>query len=162
MKRNPVRSARRMAQDLGINRETVRKVLKEDLKVFPYKMQAAHHLNDKAQSTRLQRCKSLRRRFSTDATHHSILFTDEKVFTIEQSFNKQNDRIWSPSLFSIDPDHRFVRRVQKPASIMVWAGICATGKTPLVFVNPGVKVNQEYYHRHILEEVSGQTTCVAP
>ena len=25
---------------------------------------------------------------------------------------------------------------------MVWAGICASGKTPLVFVNPGVKINK--------------------
>ena len=28
---------------------------------------------------------------------------------------------------------------------MVWAGVCATGKTPLVFVEPGVKINRHNY-----------------
>ena len=34
---------------------------------------------------------------------------------------------------------------------MVWAGICKTGKTPLIFVNPGVKINKDYYLREILQ-----------
>ena len=36
---------------------------------------------------------------------------------------------------------------------MVWAGICASGKTPLIFVEAGVKINQEVYRRDILEAV---------
>ncbi len=34
---------------------------------------------------------------------------------------------------------------------MVWAGITHTGKTPLVFIDEGVKVDQEVY-RTMLEE----------
>ena len=34
---------------------------------------------------------------------------------------------------------------------MVWGGICASAKTPLVFVDQGVKINQEVYRRDILE-----------
>ena len=36
---------------------------------------------------------------------------------------------------------------------MVWGGICASGKIPLVFVDEGVKINQEVYRRDILEAV---------
>jgi hypothetical protein len=36
---------------------------------------------------------------------------------------------------------------------MVWAGITATGKTPLVFVERGVKINAAYYQKHIIREV---------
>ena len=36
---------------------------------------------------------------------------------------------------------------------MVWAGICASGKTPLVFVDPGVKINKNYYLQEILQGV---------
>jgi hypothetical protein len=36
---------------------------------------------------------------------------------------------------------------------MVWGGICASGKTPLVIVNEGVKINKEYYQSKILEAV---------
>lgn len=36
---------------------------------------------------------------------------------------------------------------------MVWAGICATGKTPLVFIDSGVKMNQDLYRKDILQDV---------
>ena len=38
---------------------------------------------------------------------------------------------------------------------MVWAGITATGKTPLVFVDRKVKINGEVYRQLILEDVLG-------
>ncbi|GFT16578.1 uncharacterized protein TNCV_281871 [Trichonephila clavipes] len=49
--------------------------------------------------------------------------------------NSQNDRIWcveAPSTSAI-VEHR-----QYPKSVMVWGGICASGKTLLVFVEEGV------------------------
>lgn len=36
---------------------------------------------------------------------------------------------------------------------MVWGAICGTGKTSLVFVENGIKINQENYRRDILENV---------
>ncbi|GBM38121.1 hypothetical protein AVEN_222860-1 [Araneus ventricosus] len=36
---------------------------------------------------------------------------------------------------------------------MVWDGICANGKTPLVFVDEGVKINHKVYRRDILKAV---------
>ncbi|VDO87684.1 unnamed protein product [Heligmosomoides polygyrus] len=54
-----------------------------------------------------------------------ILFTDEELFAVEQTYNRQNDRVWStkgPDTFSI------VEHCQNPQSIMVWGGICASGK----------------------------------
>lgn len=35
---------------------------------------------------------------------------------------------------------------------MVWAGVCSTGKTPLVFVKPGAKVDTHYYINEILKK----------
>lgn len=35
---------------------------------------------------------------------------------------------------------------------MVWAGICKTGKTPLVFVERGVKINAQVYQQRILKD----------
>lgn len=43
-------------------------------------------------------------------------------------------------------------RTQKPASVMVWAGITHNGRTPLVFVPEGVKINQQIYRELILED----------
>ncbi|GFW94722.1 uncharacterized protein TNCV_4247621 [Trichonephila clavipes] len=70
--------------------------------------------------------------------------------TVQQVHNSQNDRMWcvdAPSTSSI-VEHR-----QYPKSVMVWGGICASGKTPLVFVEKGVKINQKVYRRDIIEAV---------
>ncbi|KAL6727803.1 hypothetical protein Aduo_009647 [Ancylostoma duodenale] len=36
---------------------------------------------------------------------------------------------------------------------MVWAGICASGKTPLVFIEKGTKITAEFYQNVILKKV---------
>lgn len=40
-----------------------------------------------------------------------------------------------------------------PKSVMVWAGITSFGKTPLIFVERGVKINAQVYQQVILRDV---------
>jgi hypothetical protein len=42
-------------------------------------------------------------------------------------------------------------RRQFPKYVMVWGGICSTGKTPLVFVERNVKINAETYQNLTLK-----------
>ena len=79
-----------------------------------------------------------------------ILFTDEKLFTIEAAHNHQNDRIWSKNSSG---SSAIIGHSQHLQSVMVCAGICASEKTPLIFVEPGVKLNADVYQRDILEAV---------
>lgn len=72
--------------------------------------------------------------------HKMILFTNEKVFTVEQFLNKQNDQVYSKSRLN-----SVVQRAGHLTSVMVFAGIMADGKTPLVFVPQGIKVNANNY-----------------
>ncbi|UYV84189.1 hypothetical protein LAZ67_X001476 [Cordylochernes scorpioides] len=68
-----------------------------------------------------------------------IVFTDEKLFTFEQVHNHQNDRSWhaeAPDM-SVLVEHR-----QNTQSVMAWAGICVSCKTPLIFMDQGVRINQ--------------------
>ncbi len=97
---------------------------------------------------RLYRCKSLKKRFRN---HKNILFTDEKLFTIEQAYNRQNTRVWSTS--EKKGALTKIQRVQKPLSVMVWAGITHNGKTPLFFIKAGVKINQHNYLKFLEEKV---------
>jgi inhibitor of nuclear factor kappa-B kinase subunit alpha len=120
------------------------------LKVKPYKIQKAHYLTDKMKQVRFERSKALLRRVAS-RRWETVVFSDEKVFTIEQSLNKQNDRIWMASLPSSNSSFQMAARSQKPASLMVWAAITSNGKSPLHFVKPGVKIDQVYYREHILE-----------
>ena len=67
--------------------------------------------------------------------------------------NKQNKRILATSKQCLSPDAFRTYRTQKPASVMIWAGATSTGRTPLVFIPHGVKINQEVYRETILEKV---------
>jgi len=84
---------------------------------------------------------------------NSIVFSDEKIFTVEEKLNKQNDRFYAAAFEDIAEEIKTVPHFQKPSSFMVWGAVSGKGKFPLVFVEPGVKVNQEYYQRAILERV---------
>ncbi|KAM8701702.1 hypothetical protein ACLKA7_004873 [Drosophila subpalustris] len=147
VKRNPRVPMRKIVRETGIKRESVRQMAKKHLGLKPYKLQKVQLLTDENKRVRLQRCRQLKRR-AAGQRWERILFTDEKLFTVEQSHNHQNDRIWSqeaPGTSAI-VEHR-----QNSKSVMVWGGICASGKTPLVFVDQGVKINQEVYRRDILD-----------
>jgi transposase len=145
--RNPGWSTRKLGKAIGVSSESARLILKNELKLKPYKKQEAHLLTESMKATRFKRCKILKIRFAA-GRHKSIVFSDEKLFTIEQAHNHQNDRIWSKKVLL---DGKIISRSQKPKSLMVWAGITYNSKTPLIFIDEGVKVNQEIYQTQILE-----------
>ncbi|GFU10185.1 uncharacterized protein TNCV_3449671 [Trichonephila clavipes] len=71
---------------------------------------------------------------------------------IQQVHNSQNDRIWcvdAPNTSAIVQHRQYLK------SVMVFARpeICASGKTPLVFMEEVVKINQKVYRRDIIEAV---------
>jgi transposase len=150
LQRNPRLSTRKLAASTGISRRTVQRIVSQDLKLKPFKLQEAHSLTDSMKATRLQRSRALKRRFAA-RRHRLILFSDEKFFTIEQAHNRQNDRIWAPEPPS--PQMRIVGRSQKPKSVMVWAGITYDGKTPLFFIEDGLKIDKMVYQAMLREKV---------
>ena len=76
------------------------------------------------------------------------MFTDEKKFDIQQVFNQQNDRVWGSSS---SVKGRIAKRRQYPQSIMIWAAVTPSERSPLIFVPSGVKLNSERYVSDILE-----------
>ncbi|CAD6195080.1 unnamed protein product [Caenorhabditis auriculariae] len=77
-----------------------------------------------------------------DGSHLTTLFTDEKIFTVEPNKNGQNHPIIATDYQSACEEGKILNKTSHPASVMVFAGITADDKTPLIFVDPGVKVNQ--------------------
>ncbi|KAK6033363.1 hypothetical protein OSTOST_00409 [Ostertagia ostertagi] len=61
-----------------------------------YKKNKCQKLTDAQKEKRKKRSKQLLRRFAA-GRHSKILFTDEKLFTVEQVVNKQNDRVYAVS-----------------------------------------------------------------
>ena len=130
VERNSRVSMRKIARETGINRESVRLIAKKELGLKPYKLQKCQLLTDENKKVRLERCRMLQRR-AAGTGWEKIVFTDEKLFTVEQAYNRQNDRSWSKEASG---SLSVVEHRQNPRSVMVWGGICASGK-PLICVD---------------------------
>lgn len=149
--RNPRRSAKKLATEIDISRTSLRRIMKYKLKVKAYKIQKVHMLTPKQKKVRLDRAKRLKE-MADRGELENLVFSDEKLFTIEQVVNKQNDRVYLTDRCSINRKHLRAYRTQKPASVMVWAGIAKNGRTPLVFVPQGVKIDAKIYQRLVLNK----------
>ena len=64
------------------------------------------------------------------------------MFTVEPPFNSQNDRVYAP----VDNKKRYLNpsRLLR-MSVMASVAVSQVGMTEVIFVNPGVKVNGQYY-----------------
>ena len=80
-------------------------------------------------------------------------FTDEKIFTVAAPSNSQNDRLFAPVAVrkkDVAADRLLRTRPTFSQSVMVSVGVSALGRTNLHFVDPGVKVNGQYYRDILL------------
>uniref|UniRef100_A0A8R1IDY0 HTH luxR-type domain-containing protein n=1 Tax=Caenorhabditis japonica TaxID=281687 RepID=A0A8R1IDY0_CAEJA len=127
--RNDGLSLNRMASQLVIARSTVQSIVKNDLK-----LKVTNYVVTHFQVRRVS----------------DVIWTDEKIFTIEPLPNRQNQRQLLSKDDSMSPKRRLAHNRLFPKSVMVWAGITATGKTPLVFIERNVKINSEVYQKIVL------------
>ncbi|VDO47332.1 unnamed protein product [Haemonchus placei] len=82
--RNATRSISTMARNMGISQKSMERIIHEDLKMYPHRTRKAAILSASNQQARVKKCRQLLLRT------HSIVFSDEKLFTVEQLFNAQN------------------------------------------------------------------------
>ncbi len=64
-----------------------------------------------------------------------ILFSDEKYFTIDGIFNRQNDRIHAPSREMANENGGVHLKSKYPDQLMVWLGACGQGLQNQSFSN---------------------------
>lgn len=79
-----------------------------------------------------------------------VVFTGRTLLTVGQAHNRQNDGNWpvnSPGTSDV------VTNRQDPMSVIVSALICTTGKTLLVFLESGVKINKDVHRWDVLGAV---------
>ncbi|CAP36616.1 Protein CBG19348 [Caenorhabditis briggsae] len=80
-----------MASSLGISRQSVQSIVKKDLGLNSYRLLRGQYLTEQSKKNRLEKAKKLLdalkvRRLS------EIIWTDEKIFTVEPLPNRQNAR----------------------------------------------------------------------
>ena len=77
-----------------------------------------------------------------------IWFRDEKIFNVAAPSNSQNDRLYAAAGMKkkdITAARLLRTRPTYSKSIMVSVGVSALGRTAIHFVEPDVKVNEQYY-----------------
>ena len=87
-------SARKLALELEMSDRSMRRILRDDLGLRPYKKTVQPCLTDAQKAKRVQFANLIRRHFRKEARMW-ILFSDEKMFDIDGIYNAQNDRVWA-------------------------------------------------------------------
>ncbi len=98
-------------------RTDVDAVLQDNLHVCAYKRYTGHTLNDRSE-LRSEIAEKLLRLYGKGGSK-KILYTDEKVFTVEQKFKRQNDQIYAQSSILAKSKGTTILYGHHPASVMV-------------------------------------------
>lgn len=147
IRRNPAQSGNKLAKDMKISRRSMGRILHNDLGLKAYKKQKIHGLTAIQKKARVTKCRDLFSWHEGD----DIIFSDEKMFLLQDSHNQQNDRVYARSLKDAPRDKLSVERYQNVSAVMVWGAISPRGTLPLLFIDRGVKINQDYYIETVLK-----------
>ena len=92
----PRKSIRRLSQEVGISRTTVQRIIHNDLKLFPYKVQILQKQTDANKEERSELCQTINERIENNPGDLGlILFSDQTHFRLSGHVNKQNMRFWA-------------------------------------------------------------------
>lgn len=142
--RSPHRSARQHARELNMSRDSVRRILRLDLKFHPYKMQVAQQLNVADYEQRKDFAVRMQV-FFNDNRNAILLMSDEAHFHLNGSVNKQNFRYWATE----NPCNIHEKPLHSP-KVTVWCAVAKFGVIgPYFFEENGVTVtvtSQRYVH----------------
>ncbi|KAJ4442800.1 hypothetical protein ANN_04393 [Periplaneta americana] len=109
MQPSPQRSARRHSLTMQISRRSLHRILKEDLKFHPYKLQVVRELRPIDRQMRITFCAQLQEMIAENNNIlPNLLVSDEAHFHLTGFVNKQNIRYWSdtnPQLLHETPLH---------------------------------------------------------
>ena len=112
-------SARKLALELEISERSVRRILKEDLNLKPYKKIVQPKLTDIHKAKRVQFANWIRNNFRKEDTMR-ILFSDEKMFDIDGIYNTKNDRVWAVDRATADANGGKSKNANSPKKS--WSG----------------------------------------
>ena len=132
-----------MAKELGISQWSVRNIVTKKLRLRSYKINRVHFLNEMMKAKRQEKSSRMPR-LVAGARISKVLFTDEKIFTVEPLHNRQNRRPLFKKGQQKTAAAKTIDYSHFPSSVMVWAEIIAIGKTLLIFIDRNVKIAKMY------------------
>ena len=94
----PGRSSRRRSQELGLSRSTLLRIMKKDLKKFPYRISIHQTLSEVDKLTRMDMSKVLMEKIEHQSTFLGVLWTSDKAHCyLDKQINSKNNIFWGSS-----------------------------------------------------------------
>lgn len=109
IRRNPSQTQRKLAFDLGVSKSSIQRIIKSDLHMRAFKKKRIHGLTQKQKEARVKKCRYLIQ-WHADT---EFLFSDEKLFVLQEHYNAQNDRVYAVSMDNIPIEKKNCRTVSK-------------------------------------------------
>ncbi|CAF3708708.1 unnamed protein product [Rotaria socialis] len=127
--------ARKISMEPDISERSVRRIMKNDLGLYPYKKKVIEPLlSDHQKLKRKQFANWVRTNFRKEDTL-KILFSDEKMLDIDGVYDTQNDRVWTVDRAGADKNGGIQQRRKFPQKVIIWLGTCSKDLTPLVILD---------------------------
>ena len=83
---------------MHVSQSTIERILRKDLKLFPYKVMKAQELSDTDKDGRMKFVCWAKEKLECDPDFfQSVWFSDEAHFELDSTPNKQNSRVWGDS-----------------------------------------------------------------
>ena len=128
----PEKSVRIIAEEVDTSHSTVRKILRKDLELFPYKMSVHHKLSEQDKHQRVAFSEWLKKTAADSDFLEGIWFSDEAHFHLTGQVNSQYCQLWASEL----PDAVIETPLHSP-KLTVWCAMSSTGSIGPSFLKTG-------------------------
>ncbi len=89
----PRQSINAMARDYGIGRSTMQRVVRKDLGLYSYAKGRGCQMNPRIRRNRCERAQALLNRIRHRDAGKTLIFSDERYFTLRPYHNRKNDQV---------------------------------------------------------------------
>jgi hypothetical protein len=120
------------------------RIIRDDLRLYAYHITTQPKLTDEYKERRVAFAYWVRRSLRKQ-DHGKILFSDEKYFSVDGIFNRQNERVYAANRQVADEQGGTKGTSKYPKRIMVWLGACKNGLTKPIVFQPGETMKHENY-----------------
>jgi len=141
-----------MSRELNILTRSMFRIIRNDLHMRVHRYSKGHILTPTLKAVRWTRAERLLQCHAENA-HKNILFTDENIFTIEEQYNCQNNKIYAQTSPVVKENVPRFQGGHHPPYVMVLWGLSHQGVTPLHFYKKGVKLVPKCIKRMYYKEL---------
>jgi len=138
IRRNLLWKQKSLSRELNLLPRSKSHLIRDNLHMRAYWRSKGHFLTPALKVIRQTRTERLLQ-WHAENGQENILFTDEKIFTIEEQYNRQNDKIYAQISREAKEKVPRAQRGHRPSHVMVWWGVSNQGVTPLHFCKKHVK-----------------------